>query len=134
MNFKKPKIAHKSLNNWVRAVLTPFLDFHFFKIFDQKIHFLGKKIQKFPKKTVILCWIWWSIVKKKTAISLIGLNFLKFYAAMHLNLFIKWAFFFIKRECYLWCRWRPEHQQRFYEGLQVETNLWYSLYTVYSHR
>ena len=33
LNFTKPKIAHNSLNNGVRPVLTPFLDFQFFLTF-----------------------------------------------------------------------------------------------------
>ena len=46
-NFKKPKIAHNSLNNGARAILTTFLDFQFFWTF---FLFWGKKSKIEPKK------------------------------------------------------------------------------------
>ena len=76
LNFKKPKIAHNSLNNGVRAVFTPFLDFQFFWTFYQKIRFLGEKIkifskerhesianliQKLKRTAISLWWIWFCV-------------------------------------------------------------------------
>ena len=58
----KPKIAHNCLNNWVRAVLTPFLDFQFFWTFWLENLFFWGKNQKWTKK----------------AISIIGLKYPKF--------------------------------------------------------
>ena len=50
LNFTKLKTAHKSLNNGVRAVLTPFLDFQFFWTFwTENPFFWGKNLKKFPK-------------------------------------------------------------------------------------
>ena len=47
---KKPEIAHNSLNNGVRAVLTPFLDFQYFELFALRIFFWGTKLKIDPKK------------------------------------------------------------------------------------
>ena len=50
-NFTKPKIAHNSLNNGDRAVLTPFLDFQFFWTFClQNLFFWGNN-QKLTQKS-----------------------------------------------------------------------------------
>ena len=48
---KKPKIAHNSLNNWVRAVLTPFLDYQFFWTFWLENLFFWGKNQELNKKS-----------------------------------------------------------------------------------
>ena len=50
LNFTKPKIAHNSLNNGVRPVLTPFLDFQFFLTFCLENQFFGEKSKIDPKK------------------------------------------------------------------------------------
>ena len=47
--FEKNKIAHNSLNNDFRAVLTPFLDIDIFLIFWDKIDFFRQNDQKMTK-------------------------------------------------------------------------------------
>ena len=42
VEFKKPKIDHNSLNNGVRAVLTPFSDFQFFNFLPDNPFSKGK--------------------------------------------------------------------------------------------
>ena len=49
LNFTNPKIAHNSLNNGVRAVLTPFLDFSFLNFLTWKSFFFWAKIQNWTK-------------------------------------------------------------------------------------
>ena len=52
LNFTKLKTAHKSLNNGVRAVLTPFLDFQYFWTFWLENPFFGEKIKNSLNKTI----------------------------------------------------------------------------------
>ena len=80
MNFIKPKNAHNSLENRVRVVLIPFLDFQYFWTFWTEIPFSKKKkikicrkksyqcsvnlIKKVKKAAISLEWVWFCIIYK----------------------------------------------------------------------